>query len=163
MSFKITLLCLAFLVFGCEYQKPKNTLHVDQKPMPPSVELDKTLLQKELDSIDTHAYCENYIIHIINNGSNGSLGFKGGVMDAGIATKEDAPNIARYVMNLARKKSSDDAQAQKAQMFYTSNCGGCHGNDGKGLNGAFPDLTLKTLRGIEKRKAYLIEQLNTLP
>ena len=40
-------------------------------------------------------------------------------------------------------------------MAKCSNCGGCHGNDGKGLGGAFPDLTLKRYVGLEKRKAFL--------
>lgn len=76
-------------------------------------------------------------------------------MEGGFATKEDAPNIARYLLLLSGKKSSDDKKGRQAQLFYTSNCGGCHGDDGKGLNGAFPDLTRKTLGGIEKRKSYL--------
>jgi mono/diheme cytochrome c family protein len=51
---------------------------------------------------------------------------------------------------------------KKAALFFTSNCGGCHGNDGKGMNGAFPDLTLNPLLGIMKNKEYLQRSLNTL-
>ena len=133
-----------------EAQKP---LHVEPKVSQPTI--DKEALQQELNKIDTNAYLEDYIVYIINNGSNGHLGFSGGVMEGGIAAKEDAPNIARFVMSFSGKKSSDDSAGKKAELFYTSNCGGCHGNDGKGLNGAFPDLTQKSFKGIEKRKAYL--------
>ena len=84
-------------------------------------------------------------------------------MDAAIATKEDAPNIARYVMLLANRKSSDDALGRGSELFYTSNCGGCHGNDGKGMGGIFPDLTLRTYVGIQKQKALLTNQLNSTP
>lgn len=156
MNFKNTLypylMCL--LLLGCENkEQPNKSLHVESKTTQPTV--DKEALQKELGEIDTNSYLESYIISIINNGSNGVLGFSGGVMEGGIATKEDAPNIARFVMSLSGKKSSDDNAGKKAELFYTSNCGGCHGNDGKGLGGAFPDLTLQSFKGIEKRKAYL--------
>ena len=63
--------------------------------------------------------------------------------------------VARYVMSLSKRQSSNDALGAKSELFYTSNCGGCHGNDGKGLGGAFPDLTLKRYVGLEKRKAFL--------
>ena len=161
MNFKNSLsLCLfpLFLV-GCEKkEQPSQSLHVEQKTTQPTV--DKEALEKELKEIDTNHYLEAYIIDIINNGSNGILGFSGGVMEGGIATKEDAPNIARFVMLLCGKQSSDDLAGKQAELFYTSNCGGCHGNDGKGLNGAFPDLTLKSFKGIEKRKAYLKAHLD---
>lgn len=161
MNFKNSLsLCLfpLFLV-GCEKREEiQKSLHVEPKAS--QIAVDTKSLQKELNEIDTNSYLEAYIIHIINNGSNGILGFSGGVMEGGIATKEDAPNIARFVMSLSGKQSSDDNAGKKAELFYTSNCGGCHGNDGKGLNGAFPDLTQKSFRGIEKRKAYLKSNLD---
>lgn len=139
---------------GCEQKEDtQKPLHVKQKVEQPTI--DKIALQKEMQEIDSNAYLENYIVHIINTGSNGVLGFSGGVMESAIATKEDAPNIARFVLSLSGKKSSDDKAGKEAQLFYTSNCGGCHGDNGKGLNGAFPDLTLKSFKGIEKRKSYL--------
>jgi len=144
---------------GCEKnEQPIKPLHVEPKTS--QVIIDKEALQKELGEIDTDSYLESYIIHIINNGSNGVLGFSGGVMEGGIAAKEDAPHIARFVMSLSGKKSSDDRAGKQAELFYTSNCGGCHGNDGKGLNGAFPDLTRKSFKGIEKRKAYIKANLD---
>lgn len=80
--------------------------------------VDKEALQKELHEIDTNSYLESYIVDIINNGSNGHLGFSGGVMEGGITTKEDAPNIARFVMSLSGKKSSDDSAGKKAELLY---------------------------------------------
>ena len=160
MNFKSTLcLCLCLFFISCEKKiEGQKPLHVEPKRSQPIV--DKEALQKELNEIDTNGYLETYIVHIINNGSNGTLGFNGGVMEGGIATKEDAPNIARFVMSLSGKTSSNDEEGRKAELFYTSNCGGCHGNDGKGLNGTFPDLTQQSFKGIEKRKAYLKANLD---
>ena len=44
-------------------------------------------------------------------------------------------------------------------MFYTSICGGYHGNDGKGLSGNYPDLTREKLLEIERREAFLKAQI----
>lgn len=155
---------LCFFLNACDTQKtPEKPLHVKKSPTLETVQENKDTLVRELENIHTDAYLEAYIIRIINEGSKGILGFSGGAMDAGIATQEDAPNIARYVMSLSKRKSSDDALGAKSELFYTSNCGGCHGNDGKGLGGAFPDLTLKTYKGIEHRKRILASKLSELP
>lgn len=154
MNFKHSFLLLVLLYVGCEEpKKPLSNIPVTKEHVKPSE--DRDALKKELSALDTDAYVEAYIIRIINEGSKGILGFSGGVMDAGFAAPEDAANIARYVMSLSQRKSSDDALGAKSELFYTSNCGGCHGNDGKGLGGAFPDLTLKRYVGLEKRKAFL--------
>ena len=139
---------------GCEEpKKSQPLLHVSKEQ--PKISDDITALKKELNELDTNAYVEAYIVRIINEGSKGVLGFSGGVMDAGFVSPEDAPNVARYVMSLSKRQSSDDALGAKSELFYTSNCGGCHGNDGKGVGGAFPNLTLKRYVGLEKRKAFL--------
>lgn len=150
-------LALVIFFFGCEKEqlKTKQPLHVEPKTEALHVED----IKAELSRIDTTAYLEEYIIKIINEGSNQNLGFSTKTMDAGMAHKMDAKNIARYVITLRGEKSSDDKYAKKATIFYTSNCGGCHGNDAKGLNGTFPDLTLPTLLGIEKRKEFLLSKL----
>ncbi len=145
------LLIIAFIsiFIGCEKKQDKvvevsnkNTLQIESiKPAPTNP-----------NSLE---YEEYYIENIILNGSNQNLGFATKTMDAGIAHKMDAKNIARYVMLLRGKKSSDDIKAKKSAIFYTSNCGGCHGNDGKGLHGTFPDLTRPQLLGImKKNKLY---------
>jgi len=154
---------LSLFLCSCE-KKPTSQENLHVKSPPPSpLPQSKEALKSELALISTDAYVEAYIIKVINEGSKGTLGFSGGAMDAGIATKEDAPNIARYVMSLSKRKSSDDTLGAHSELFYTSNCGGCHGNDGKGLGGAFPDLTLKTYIGLEKRQRYLESSLREIP
>ncbi len=111
-------------------------------------------LEEEYSVIDTIPYLEAYIERIIMVGSSG-LGFPSGKMQGGFADVSDAQKIAHYVVTLSGKHCGNHEMAKKAEMYYTSNCGGCHGNDGKGLNGTFPDLTRATLLGIEKRKEFL--------
>ncbi|MDD3463011.1 MAG: hypothetical protein PHW07_05140 [Sulfurospirillaceae bacterium] len=119
-------------------------------------------LKRELSQIDSIEYLETYITNVIDHGSRSKLGYPAGDMDGGYASKIDSPNIARYVVMLSGKKSTNDEEGKKAAIYYSSNCGGCHGFDSKGLNGAFPDLTLPKLQGIVKRKAYLQTRIDTL-
>ncbi len=118
----------------------------------------RAIIEEELSQIDTPAYIVRYIEDVINHGSD-TLGFKGGVMEGGYVAKEDAPKIACYVLELSGRKCPHP-YPEDAAMFYTSVCGGCHGNDGKGLGGNYPDLTRKRLLGIERREAYLRSQLH---
>ena len=111
----------------------------------------------ELNNIDTESYTKQYIVDVINHGSD-SLGFKGGVMEAGFASPEDAEKIACYVLTLSGKKCNTP-YPKDAEMFYTSICGGCHGDDGKGLGGNYPDLTKKKLLGIQAREYFLKSML----
>ena len=107
----------------------------------------------ELSRIETVKYAKQYIISVIDHGSY-TLGFRGGVMEGGYAAHEDAPKIACYVMSLSGKECKEPYPAD-AEMFYTSICAGCHGNDGKGLGGNYPDLTREKLLGIERREQFL--------
>jgi len=109
--------------------------------------------EEELSKLKTNAYVKQYIIDVINHGS-AQFKFKGGVMEEGFASKEDAPKIACYVLELSGKKCKLP-YPNDAAMFYTSVCGGCHGDDGKGLGGTYPDLTKSKLLGIEKKENYL--------
>lgn len=117
----------------------------------------REILEKELSKIDTPEYIVRYIEDVINHGSD-TLGFKGGVMEGGYVAKEDAHKIACYVLELSGRKCPHPYQ-EDAAMFFTSVCGGCHGNDGKGLGGNYPDLTRKKLLGIERREAFLRSQI----
>lgn len=111
-------------------------------------------LEAELHTLHTDAYREQYIRHVIDHGSQ-QLHFKADeVMEAGFVSPGDAPKIACYVMKLSGKRCQTEYESDAA-MFYTSVCGGCHGNDGKGLNGAYPNLTRSPLLGIERREAFL--------
>jgi len=109
--------------------------------------------EEELSKLQTIQYAKQYIINVINHGSN-QFDFKGGEMEGGFASKKDAPKIACYVMELSGKKCTTP-YPENAAMFYTSICGGCHGDDGKGLGGTYPDLTKAKMLGIEKREAFL--------
>ena len=75
-------------------------------------------------------------------------------MEGGFAGSSDAEKIACYTMELSGKKCSSP-YPKDAAMFYTSICGGCHGNDGKGLGGIYPDLTKAKMLGIEDREMFL--------
>jgi len=99
-------------------------------------------------------YRKRYIVDVINHGSTKLHFKKTEVMDAGFVSKEDAPKVACYVLSLSGKKCKAPYPSD-AEMFYTSVCGGCHGNDGKGLNGTYPDLTREPLLGIKKRVLWL--------
>lgn len=146
---------------ACERDTTVNTKEpFTEKEIPLHVKIHK--IEAELKVIDTPDYLEEYIVTVINKGSNNNLGYAAGAMEGGYAHQSDAKDIARYSLSLSGKKSSDDSAGAKSALFYTSNCAGCHGNDGKGLNGAFPDLSLHVLKGIAKRKNYLLMQLQTL-
>ena len=111
----------------------------------------------ELSQINTDTYTKAYIIKVINYGSS-ILDFKGGIMEGGFASAEDAEKIACYTLTLSGRKCTTP-YAKDAAMFYTSICGGCHGNDGKGLGGNYPDLTRKKMLGIEERESFLKSML----
>jgi len=111
----------------------------------------------ELSSIHRDEYTKEYIIKVINHGST-ILDFKGGVMEGGFADPSDAEKIACYTMELSGKKCATP-YPKDAAMFYTSICGGCHGNDGKGIGGIYPDLTKSKMLGIEVRENFLRSML----
>ncbi|BAF71629.1 hypothetical protein [Sulfurovum sp. NBC37-1] len=109
--------------------------------------------EEELAKIHTVGYTKAYITSVINHGSK-QFDFPGGEMEAGFVSHKDAPKIACYVLSLSGQKCKEP-YPKDAAMFYTSVCGGCHGDDGKGLDGSYPDLTQKPLLGIEKREEFL--------
>ena len=117
-------------------------------------------LKKELSEIESTAYVKKYIINVINHGSH-DLGFKGKIMEGGYASSDDAEKIACYVLTLSGK-SCKNGYEKDAPMFFTSICGGCHGNDGKGLGGTYPDLTRKKLLGIEQKENFLRTKIKFL-
>jgi len=157
---KYLFLILTLLLVGCEKEatQTKKSLHV--KPTQETLHVKIQKIKDELKKIETISYLEDYISNTIINGSSNNLGFPAGNMQGGFAYKSDAKDIARFVVTLSNQKSSDDKRAKQAEIFFSSNCGGCHGQNGKGLNGSFPNLTRKPLLGIEKRKEDLLSRLN---
>ena len=119
-----------------------------------SRQIDLLSLKKEYAQIDTVEYLEKYIQKVIKNGSFGH-NYPGGEMQAGLVDEKTAKKISYFVAELSGRKSTHHKEVKKAQMYYTSNCGGCHGDDGKGLNKRYPDLTEKNYFGIEERKREL--------
>ena len=97
--------------------------------------------------IGTQKYTKQYITYIINHGSQNLHFKKDEVMEKGFVSPKDAPEVACYVMTLAGDKCD---YSYGAPMLYTSNCAGCHGNNGKGLHGTYPDLTRRPLLGLAK-------------
>ena len=81
----------------------------------------------------------DYIENVINNGSN-HLHFQKGGMEGGYVPKSKARDVAYYVYELSGKKANKP-YAKDASLYFSSNCAGCHGIDGKGIKGSFPDLT----------------------
>jgi hypothetical protein len=113
---------------------------------------------EELKRLESSEYVRSYISRVIIHGSDTLHFNRDEVMEPGFASREDAPHIDCYVMTL-RGETCDDPQIEQAQGYYTSICGGCHGNDGKGTGGAYPDLTRRPLLGIEQRAQSLRRQL----
>jgi cytochrome c oxidase cbb3-type subunit 3 len=71
------------------------------------------------------------ILNTIANGSKG-LGYPMGEMPAGMASGQDAKDIATYVLN----GLSGDTGAEA----FANACAACHGADGKGMDGMAPNL-----------------------
>ncbi|MEA3456622.1 MAG: hypothetical protein U9R26_08950 [Campylobacterota bacterium] len=152
------LLAIGYGLYNAKQKESVSCTKCSKEDKLPIDQTDKLAhLQNELSNIHTAAYLKEYIVTVINHGSS-ELGFKGGVMEGGYVSHEDAPKIACYVLEMSGKRCSE-RYPEDAAMFYTSVCGGCHGNDGKGLGGTYPDLTRKTMLGIEKREESLRKQI----
>jgi len=145
---------LIYAVYNAKFRDAKKVETPTHKHYKEHVKTHKTThYADELSQINTDTYTKDYIIKVINHGS-AILDFKGGIMEGGFASAEDAEKIACYTLTLSGKKCSVP-YAEDAEMFYTSICGGCHGNDGKGLGGNYPDLTRAKMLGIELRESFL--------
>ena len=92
----------------------------------------------------------DYIVNVINNGSN-RFKFPGREMEGGYIPKSSARDVACYVYELSGRKCTKP-YSKNAQLLFSSNCAGCHGNDGKGINGTYPDLTKKRLLGLGAKR-----------
>ncbi len=109
-------------------------------------------IDEELSRIGTPEYTRQYITDIIDYGSRNLHFKKEEIMEKGFVSKKDAPKVACYVMTLSGEKCD---YPYEASLLYASNCAGCHGNDGKGLDGTYPDLTRRPLLGIALRRSFL--------
>ncbi len=155
IPYLVILIVIAYAVYNAKFRNPKKVnVHRHTKNYEEHIKTHKTThYEDELTHINTNEYTKAYIIRVINHGSN-ILDFKGGEMEGGFAAHDDAEKIACYVMELSGKKCATP-YPKNATMFYTGICGGCHGDDGKGLGGTYPDLTIDKMLGIKKREAFL--------
>ncbi|MGG7047514.1 MULTISPECIES: cbb3-type cytochrome c oxidase N-terminal domain-containing protein [unclassified Campylobacter] len=86
---------------------------------------------------------EMAIYDVILNGSKG-LNFPGGEMPGGLGGDEDSSKaIAAYVAKELSgiKSTKNEALVSQGKELYAGACAACHGDDGKGMDGTFPDLT----------------------
>ncbi len=105
-------------------------------------------LRNTFKPISPTAYTtRDYIEHVIVSGSSKLHFKKNEVMEGGFVSREVAPGVSCYVVTLAGEKC---AYPQEASLLYGSNCAGCHGDDGKGVHGTYPNLTRRPLLGLQK-------------
>ncbi|MBN2897118.1 MAG: hypothetical protein JXK05_14640 [Campylobacterales bacterium] len=146
------------LLLGCsERQEPPKTATCNTPKAPLE---DRAALQARLDSIGSVACCERYIQKVIREGSD-VLKLPAGPMAAGYADAASAEKIAAYVITLSGRSPSHPEYVREGNLYYDGNCGGCHGDDGKGLGGAYPDVTLRLFEGMKKEAAALRTQLES--
>ena len=140
------LLTVTLLLFGCSKQEEsKKEVKTEKK-----VQIDIDKLKEEYLKLNTTEYIEKYIQKVIKNGLKGH-GFLE-EMPGNIVDEKTAKLISYYVVELTGRKSTHPKEAKTSQIFYTSNCGSCHGEDGKGIKNSAPDLTKKHYLGIEDRR-----------
>ena len=137
----ITIVTILLLTLYRYSHKPQKVVRTHSRDQNSHFTLPKDANLSEESIVD-------YIVNVINNGSN-RLGFQKEGMEGGFVPKEKARDVACYVYELSGKKCTK-AYAKDAALFFSSNCAGCYGSDGKGLNGTFPDLTRERLLGLEK-------------
>ena len=149
------LIVIVYAVYNAKFRNPKKVDTHTHTHYEEHIKTHKSThhYEEELSLINTDEYTKEYIIKVIDHGSD-ILDFKGGEMEGGFAAHDDAEKIACYVMEFSGKKCVT-SYPKNAAMFYTSICGGCHGDDGKGLGGTYPDLTKAKMLGIEKRETFL--------
>jgi len=90
---------------------------------------------------------KSYIIDIINHGSN-QLSLKGGEMDGGFVSQDDASDVACYLLTFSGHPCKNGYPKYAASLFQ-SNCAGCHQVDGSGQKGIYPDLSTGHFLGIK--------------
>jgi cytochrome c oxidase cbb3-type subunit 3 len=85
---------------------------------------------------------EAAIAHTIVNGSKG-LGYPLGEMPAGLLDPDSAKAVAAYVYQEVSKigKSANQDLVETGKALWDT-CAACHGEDGKGMDGSAPNLTV---------------------
>ena len=130
---------LGYYLFNI-YSKDKET--TSERKLTQKIETSRASKHKREDLY-------SYIVDVINNGSSGN-GFRGGEMEGGYISKDDAKVVACYVLELTGRKCPHSYPKDIASGYFSSVCAGCHGNDGKGINGTYPDLTKREYVGFRE-------------
>ena len=143
----IVILLVVYFISSKNHQKVKKTTtinieHNSTTAYPKELE---QFYQKDIFGVKNSV---KYIEYVINHGSEW-LHYKGGVMEGGYISAKDAHKVACYVVHLSGRECKE-GYPKEAQMYFSSVCAGCHGNDGKGLHGNYPDLTKKELDGLKR-------------
>ncbi len=163
----ILLTTIAILISGCDKKPEENGPECSielksEKILSPALSIEElNELKRVVKETGSAMCCQKYIEHVIEYGSD-ILKMPAGVMDAGYGYGEDMKKIASYVLTLGGKEPIYPEYLQEGNMFYNGNCGGCHGDDGKGLDGAYPDLTLPLFEGAKIRKERYISKIMKL-
>ena len=159
---------ITLLLGGCEERRPKERCRMEPVPVSGSAGPTRAQMQEELASLKamvegpcTPECCEKYILEVIRHGSN-VLHYPSSPMDGGFVSDADAPAVAAYTVALTGKKSPHPERVQEGSLLFAGNCAGCHGSDGKGMGGAFPDLTRPELEGMALRKRQMAERIRIL-
>jgi len=119
------------------------------------------VLQRQYEQMESVAFSERYIATVINEGSD-VLNLPAGNMAAGYADPSDASKIAAYLITLSGRTPTHPEYVQEGNLYYAGNCSGCHGTDGKGHGGKYPDLTLRMMKGVQLKKAALKRRIEAL-
>ena len=119
---------------------------------------DVEAIRRELAHLHSPESLHHYIVRVIEEGSR-QFDFPGGAMEGGYLSADLAPRVACYVMELGGHRCPH-TYPKDAAMYFSSVCAGCHGSDGKGLHGSYPDLTRPLLLGIRKREEELRSRLS---
>ncbi len=141
----------AFFVNRARHGASPHARHTVEKKVETCPECRREVKRRTIDELRSTLFLEEYIVDVIDHGSSQNLGFKYGDMPARMADEKAAPKIAAYVVTLMGRTPTHPEWVREGHTFYVSNCGGCHGEDGKGIHGTFPDLTRDPLLGIERR------------
>ncbi|WP_300369015.1 c-type cytochrome [Hydrogenimonas sp.] len=147
----VVFVAIAFYVNQSRHRSTTLHHHASEKEAAECLTCREREAERTIEELRSVAYLEQYVEDVINHGSSQKLGFAYGDMPANMADEKAAPKIAAYVATLAGRKPTHPEWVKEGHTFYVSNCGGCHGEDGKGVHGTFPDLTRNPMLGIEHR------------
>ena len=92
---------------------------------------------------------EKYIEEVINEGLD-IFHYPSGPMPGGTVGPEEAKKIAAFMATLQGYRPSHPEWVEEGKALFYGNCTGCHGPEGKGQRGYFPDLTRRPLEGYER-------------